>query len=180
MAAPVLSRLAIAGLAYLALGACGGDDGGGSPSPSPTPTPSSGPPSVSNLAPAPFGITATTQLAVVGWQETHQTAAAPIVALASEKFSLGWSASEKTYTAALADFGSGRLVYTFPGNNPAAFSLVDANGAKLPVYVSIFLQTSAMGKLNWQSADGITPFTRGSYISVFLPALCRRPENGSL
>lgn len=145
--------------AALALASCGGGGGSGPPgaplgtggggtaAPAPAPSPS-------ELPPAPFGIAANTPFALVGYQTIGQDA---VFAMA-DKGTLAWSADLKTYAMTLSDLGSGRLVYTFPGNNPAAFSLIRADGTKADVYVTLIPRTQAIGEVYWQSADGIQPF----------------------
>ena len=95
-----VSRLVLACTVALSVASCGGGDGSG---PTPTPSSSSGgggaggsPPAPSNLPPAPFGLTATASFAFVGWQQTSQGNADPILALAPDKAALEWSATEKT------------------------------------------------------------------------------------
>jgi hypothetical protein len=120
----------------------------------------SDPPATNLLPPAPFGLTASADFSLIGWQETSQKDAAPVVALAEQKGTLAWSANLKTYTLGLADLGSGRLVYTFPpsGNNLTAFSIVQADGSIARVYVTIIARTANVGEMFWQTAGGVTPF----------------------
>ena len=155
-------------LAAALVGCGGGGDGsptGGAapvsvspsaPTPAPTPTPT---PAASLLPPAPFGLTTSADFPIVGWQLTSQGLhAPPLIALAEQKGTLAWSADLKTYTIALRDLGSGRLVYTFPGNNPAAFSVVQADGSTAKAHVSLFLKSASIGEIFWQTAEGGSPF----------------------
>jgi hypothetical protein len=155
------------GLPMILAGCGGGGGGGGSPpggaavALAPTPAPSSAPsptptPAASLLPPAPFGLTMSADFALVGWQETSNLPA-PLVALAEHKGSLAWSASLKTYAVALSDLASGRLVYSFPGNNPVAFSIVQADGSTAKTHVTVRPRTDAIGDLYWSTADGVSP-----------------------
>ena len=166
-----MRRPSLAVVLSLALASCGGEDNaaplvnggalGAAPTPTPSPSSTPGdPPATSNLPPAPFGLTASTQFKLVGWQQISQGSdAPPLIAPADSKGDLAWSAELKTYRITLADLDSGRLVYTFPpsGNNTAAFSIVKDDGKVARVYVTIFLRSSNLGEIYWQTASGITP-----------------------
>lgn len=182
----IVNRRTFVAVACVMLGSCGGgDDGGNLPplvaigppagpgaSPAPTPSPSN-PQAPSVLPPAPFGLTASADFPIVGWQQTSQEDAGALIALAEKKGVLAWSADLKTYTITLADLATGRLVYTFPGNNPAAFSIIQADGSTAKVYVTIWLKTANTGEVYWQTADGVRPF-------VYAHAIFGMPFAGSL
>lgn len=175
---------AIAGGALIALAACGG--GGSSsgptagpapaptPAPTPSPTSSTDPPATNRLPPAPFGLQASANLAILGWQ---QISLGPSVGYrlehAGDRGTLSWSSTEQTYLIDLADLGAGKLVYTFPpsGNNDVAFSIVQANGSVARAYVTIFLRTGNVGEIFWSTADGVEPYIYArSLFGVPVPA----------
>lgn len=168
-------RIATAGAAVLALAACGGGGGSGSgspsqpvagpaptPAPTPSPSPTTDPPATDRLPPAPFGLQASAAFALVGWQQIDTGGPGSFrLDQASERGTLAWSASEKTYLIGLADLGSGKLVYSFPpsGNNDVAFSIIQTNGSVARAYVTIFIRSANMGEIYWRTADGVQPFT---------------------
>lgn len=184
-----VNRPTLLALTCLALGSCGGDqndsppppitvgDVANPPPPPPPPVPPpNDPPATNLLPPAPFGLTASTNFALVGWQQSSPNTDQPMVAVpAEQKGTLAWSADLKTYSMTLNDLASGRLVYTFPpsGNNLVAFSIIQADGTIARVYVTIILKTANVGELYWQSADGVTPF-------VYAHAMFGIPVSGSL
>jgi hypothetical protein len=95
----------------------------------------------------------------MGW--TRRKGSADPVALRPDLAELKWSAKAGTYELALPDIGSGRLPYTFPGNNQLAFSLVDPAGNKFPVAVTVdpgeyyAPRFTAVGLLYWQPLDSV-------------------------
>lgn len=147
------------------LASCGGDDDAPTPpvagAPSATPAPSPAPSPTLALPPAPYGLTASTPLNLVGWQQTSQSGGAQF-ALASDKAKLGWSSELKTYTIDLSDLAAGRLFYTFGATgNPNAFSIAQADGTTAKTYVSLYTKLKASGEIYWQTADGVQPFVFG-------------------
>lgn len=169
-----------AAAACLALASCGGGGGssqpvagGGSAVAAPTPSPTQAPPII--FPPAPFGLTASAQFALVGWQATSESPAGDSIALAQQKGKLAWSADLKTYVIELADLAAGRLFYTFPpaggvGGNPAAFSIAQADGSKAKVSVSLHPKTAAAGEIYWQTPEGVKPFVYARAIFGLAPA----------
>ena len=149
-------------------GAAGVGPGTGS-APSPAPP--------SELPPAPFGLTANTPFLVTGFHYVSVESQPAVFAAIEDKGSLAWSADLKTY-AMTTDLGSGRLAYTFPGNNPLAFSLIRADGTKADVYVTVRLHTAAIGEVFWQSADGIKPFVYARGLFGIPPGAGGIPASG--
>jgi hypothetical protein len=107
-----------------------------------------------------------------------------LFAPADQKASLAWSSSLKTYTIALTDLASGRVVYTFGAQgNPFAFSIIQNDGSTAKAYLTIQLVNAParadVGEIYWQTADGISPGVSGRALfglplSGALPAGGRR------
>ncbi|MBX7541591.1 hypothetical protein [Qipengyuania sphaerica] len=176
-------KVFVAALSVLALAACGGDD-----SPASAPPSSEGgggntpdPPATANLPLAPFGLTQDMQFEMVGYQTVSRSDEPDQLALAGDKGSLEWSSSEKTYLISLADLGSGKLVYTFSGEdrNPSAFSIVQADGTTAGAYVTLLLDGESSRKIYWQSADGVTPFVYAEAIYGIPVPAGSLPDTGS-
>jgi hypothetical protein len=141
--------------AALAVAGCGGEGGSAgsapSPSPSPSPTPTSTPtPAAMILPPAPFGLTASQPFTVLGFGDTKQPSEPTFI---DNQVTFEWSATAQTYRLAGPDVGSGRLVYTFPGKNPFAFSLIADDNTTFPVAVTVNAKRPRTGELSWTIAS---------------------------
>jgi hypothetical protein len=145
--------------ATVCLVACGG--GGDSPTPPvqnapPAPPPVSPSPQ-SLLPPAPFGLTSSHGFTVLGWTDALGASWSEIT---GDTTGFSWSATIGTYQAELPGAGSGRLIYTFPGNNPVAFSLQHADGSTAPLSMTVSpggpqrRPLQAAGRLWWSPLDG--------------------------
>jgi hypothetical protein len=134
-------------LTAVALVACGG--GGDSPPPSPiqyAPTPGA-----ALLPEAPFGLTSSQSFAVLGWTVAPRASAWSEISADTATFS--WSATLGTYQLELKDVGSGSLVYTFPGNNDAEFTLRYEDGSTAPLTISVAGRIQTAGRLWWRPRD---------------------------
>jgi len=148
----------VASLAVIAMtlsgcgGGGGGSDGGGvtavppltSGTPPPTPAPSP-------LPPAPFGLTADQSFATIGWVQRSEQEVVPAT---PDELTFAWSESAKTYLATLPGYQPARLIYTFPGNNPVAFSLVDKDGVQLTRGMALHTLGNFSGIVDWFARSG--------------------------
>lgn len=133
------SRAALA-LALL-VGGCGGGGGDSgssairppvqapSPTPGPSPSPTPSPTPVVAYPPAPFGITGPQGFTTLGWLTRNESR--EVVALSQTNFLLRWIAQPATYEMTVPDLGTGQLRYTYPGNNPFAFTILASDGSEL-------------------------------------------------
>lgn len=124
------------------LSGCGGEgSSSGSPSnptgsvaPSPTPTPTPTPSSpASQYPPAPFGIVDAQQFFLLGWRPSPD---GPVL-LDNENYRIGWGKSPDTYRVSIPQVQDGRFIYTFPGNNPNAFTVYKPDGTETSVHASL-------------------------------------------
>lgn len=152
----------------IALAGCGGEGGtpavsagmaavSSTPSPAPTPTPSPTPtpaptPTTSPLPPAPFGLTANQAFATIGWVQTSERQ--PVLPTGSADLAFAWVASPGTYEVQLPGYEPARLFFTFPGNNPAAFSLRSLGGASLDRGMVVLTQGKFSGTAHWFAREG--------------------------
>lgn len=141
--------------AIAALGGCGGGDSGsgssaavGNAASSPTPTPSQ---TASLLPPAPFGLTASQNFAVLGWMRPKDGEVLPVT---SPDLSFSWQATAKTYEARLPGYEAAQLFYTFPGNNLLAFSLKTATGQVLDRAMTVNDGRRFSGRAGWHKREG--------------------------
>lgn len=188
-------REGLVSLAAVALLAgCGGGDGapaggGGTPtpvatsSPAPTPAPSPTPtPASSNLPPAPFGLTASQDFALVGWAVPDPNASGleeRFQPFTPELARFRWSVTARTYELFLASSEPYRLVYTFPGSaNRAAFTLLNPDGSDSDLRISLGLATAPIGIAGTQGAITIT--TNSTQRSLGVAAFGIPTPEGSL
>lgn len=149
----------------LCLAGCGGSDNSPSgrdpvqaPAPSPTPAPTPAP-TASIYPEAPFGLTSDQDFMLIGWMysdeivETddgalYQTRGDPLNA---DDFALSWSMAEGSYLTTAGSVTDGVLYYTFPGNNPYAFSVARPNGSEsdLDVTINSISQGIPTGMIVW-------------------------------
>ena len=147
-----ITHRAMAAIAVVSLTGCGGGDGGSSgkdpiQAPVPTPSPSAGPgpsPEPPLYPDAPFGINRNQAFRIIGWSYEFGPASpdgfrppAIITPLSGDEFSLSWSKAAGTYVTSAREFKDGLLYFTFPGNNPSAFTVADAEGEDIGLHMSI-------------------------------------------
>lgn len=135
-------------LAAVALVACGG--GGDAAAPPPLQAASSSAPAVRPVAP--FGLTSSQSFAVLGW--TVAPGALEWSAITADAATFSWSATLGTYQLQLKDVGAGNLVYTYPGNNPVAFTLMYEDGSTAPLAVTVGGQIQTAGRPFWSPLSG--------------------------
>ncbi len=155
----------------LCLAGCGGSDNSPSgrdpvqaPAPSPTPAPTPAP-TASIYPEAPFGLTNDQDFMLIGWMysgETVETDDGPVYQtradpLAADAFALSWSMAEGSYLTTAGSVTDGTLFYTFPGNNPYAFSVARPDGSEsdLDVTINSISQGAPVGRIYWhQQIEG--------------------------
>jgi hypothetical protein len=74
--------------------------------------------------------------------------------IAADTATFGWSSTLGTYQLALKDVGSGSLVFSFPDNNPVAFTLRLEGGSTVPLAVGVQPQINGAGYLWWSPSSG--------------------------
>jgi hypothetical protein len=138
----------------LAVAACGG---GGEDSGTPPPRQAAPPPAAALVPPAPFGLTSSQSFAVLGWTVAPGASGWSAITADTAKFS--WSATLGTYELELNGVGSGSLIYTFPGNNDAAFTLRHEDGSTAPLSITVGGRIQSAGQLLWSPLNGATMAT---------------------
>lgn len=113
----------------------------------PTPSPSAGPgpsPEPPLYPDAPFGINRNQAFRIIGWSQEFGPAPpdglrppAIITPLSGDEFNLSWSKAAGTYVTGAGEFKDGLLYFTYPGNNPSAFSVANAEGQDIGLHMSI-------------------------------------------
>lgn len=136
-----------------ALVACGG----GGDSATPPPRQAAPPPAAPLVPAAPFGLTSSRSFAVLGW--TAAPGASAWSEISADTAEFGWSATLGTYRLDLKDVGSGSLVFTYPGNNPFAFTLRYEDGSTAPLAITVGGQIRTAGRLYWSPLNGASMST---------------------